>query len=381
MLAILDPELRRGAPSRKQTAGLVGGLAVLSLVVGAAVPVARAADASGRPGLASESKAKPAATDTLSFLDEEMAQSVRTVERKTIRERTETREQTSTRTAQTADTVSFGTAIGEIAGRAASAAVTATIPSIEALLRAPNAKQGRSDDRPQLLANVLKSDSSASLRRVAAWGLAQFADGDIAATALAGAVRDDKDASVREMAAWALSDARRSSTVIDALSTALRRDPSPKVRASAAWALGNIGDDKAVEALSAALSDSSRGVRMRAAWAIGNSEPKQAPKALVALLTDKEPEVRQLAAWALYNIQDPDAVSALDAAMQKETDRDTQRAFIRALASTGEKSVDAIKKLIDSKDPQVREAAIRALAGGGSSGPWPWPWPEPRPFP
>jgi HEAT repeat protein len=74
-------------------------------------------------------------------------------------------------------------------------------------------------------------------------------------------------------------------------------------------------------------------------------------------------------------------VSALDAAMQKETDRDTQRAIIRALASTGEKSVDAIKKLIDSKDPQVREAAIRALAGGGSSGPWPWPWPEPRPFP
>src|SRR5215207_4993375 len=71
MLAILDPELRRGAPSRKQTVGLVGGLAVLSLVVGAAVPVARAADAPGRPGLASESKAAPAATDTPSFLDEE----------------------------------------------------------------------------------------------------------------------------------------------------------------------------------------------------------------------------------------------------------------------------------------------------------------------
>jgi beta-lactamase regulating signal transducer with metallopeptidase domain/HEAT repeat protein len=370
MLAILDPELRRGAPSRKQTAGLVGGLAVLSLVVGAAVPVARAADAPGKPGLASESKATPAATDTPSFLDEEMAQSVRTVDRKVTREQTQTRERTA-----------VSKAVGEIAASAANAAVTATIPAIEAMLKAPNAKQGRSDDRPQLLANVLKSDSSASLRRVAAWGLAQFADGDIAANALAGAVRDDKDASVREMAAWALGDARRSSTVIDALSTALRRDASPKVRASAAWALGSIGDDKAVEALSAALSDSSRGVRMRAAWAIGSTEPKQAPKALVALLGDKEPEVRQLAAWALFNIQDPDAVSALDAAMQKETDRDTQRAIIRALASTGEKSVDAIKKLIDSKDPQVREAAIRALAGGGSNGPWPWPWPEPRPYP
>jgi HEAT repeat protein len=120
---------------------------------------------------------------------------------------------------------------------------------------------------------------------------------------------------------------------------------------------------------------------MGAAWAIGNVQPKQAPKALIALLSDREPEVRQLGAWALFNIQDPEAVPALDAAMRKETDRDTQRAIIRALASTGEKSVDAIKRLIDSKDADVRAAAIRALAGGGGGDPWPWPWPEPRPFP
>ena len=121
---------------------------------------------------------------------------------------------------------------------------------------------------------------------------------------------------------------------------------------------------------------------MRAAWAIGNAEPKQAPKALLALLSDRETEVRQIAAWALFNIQDPDAVTALDEAMRRETDRETQRALIRALASTGEKSVEAIKRLIDSKDPEVRATAIRALAGsGGGGGPWPWPWPEPRPHP
>lgn len=405
MLAILDPELRRGAPSRKQTVGLVGGLAVLSLVVGAAVPVARAADASTRPTLA-QLRGRTAATDTPSFLDEEMAQSVRTVERQ------ETRQQTVTRTSQIADSIrhrnDLGTAIGravgkgvgaavetavsqnvgkslgDLVGGAVSASVAASIPSIDALTKAiltPSAQQGRSDDRPALLANVLKSDSSAALRRVAAWGLANYADNDIAAEALAGAVRRDPDVSVREMAAWALADAHKSSTVVDALSTVLRRDASPKVRATAAWALGNIGDRDAVEALAAALSDSSRGVRMRAAWAIGNSEPKAAPKELLALLSDKDAEVRQLAAWALFNIQDPDAVPALDAAMRKETDRETQRAIIRALASTGEKSVEAIKRLIDSKDPEVRSAAIRALAGGGADGPWPWPWPEPRPRP
>jgi HEAT repeat protein len=91
--------------------------------------------------------------------------------------------------------------------------------------------------------------------------------------------------------------------------------------------------------------------------------------------------MRQMVAWALFTIQDADAVPALTTAMRSETDKDTQRALIRALASTGEQSVEAIKALIDSKDPEVREAAIRALAGGGANGPWPHPWPQPRPHP
>src|SRR4029078_10998786 len=39
MLAILTPELRRRSLGRAQTAALVGGLAALALVVGAAAPV------------------------------------------------------------------------------------------------------------------------------------------------------------------------------------------------------------------------------------------------------------------------------------------------------------------------------------------------------
>ena len=34
----------------------------------------------------------------------------------------------------------------------------------------------RADDRPQLLANVLKTDTSASLRKIAAWGLSEYAE-------------------------------------------------------------------------------------------------------------------------------------------------------------------------------------------------------------
>jgi len=401
MLAILDPELRRGAPSRRQTVGLVGGLAVLSLVVGAAVPVARAADGPVRPSRGA-AVATGAAADTPSFLDEEMSQAVRTVERK------ETRTQISRRVDSVRVRTDLGTAIGTAVGTAVGssvskaigksagqivsntveevvpAAIKTALDSVEALtgaLKAPNAEQGRNDDRPALLANVLKTDTSATLRRVAAWGLAQFGESQVGVDALTQAVRRDKDATVRETAAWALADAHSSRSVIDALSAALKSDTDAKVRATAAWALGSLGDDDGVPALTAALSDTNRTIRLRSVWAIGSISPKQAPKPLVALLSDKDEEMRQMVAWALFTIQDPDAVPALTTAMRSETDKDTQRALIRALAATGEQSVDAIKALIDSKDPEVREAAIRALAGGRASGPWPKPWPQPRPHP
>lgn len=414
MLAILDPELRRTGPSRAQTIGLVGALAVLSLVVGAAVPVARAADGtSGSPDRAAASAAAGEGLGAGNLADRALSRAVRTVERRRI-------EVTSSQVTSRVDSIrhrveqsgigsnvggSVGSAIGRSIGRsigrgvgemvgeivdgvvssAADGAVRLSVPSVEALtavINAPAARQGRSDERPALLANVLRSDTSAALRRVAAWGLAQYADADVAVQALAGAVRGDRDPAVREMAAWALADAEGgNSTVIEALSTAMRRDASVKVRATAAWALGNVGDRDAVEALSAALGDTSRSVRLRAAWAIGNVEPREAPRAVIDMLSDPEAEVRRMAAWVLYNVQDPAAVPALDAAMQREKDKETQHALIRAMAATGEKSVDAIKRLIDSNDPEVRSAAIHALAGGGASGPWPWPWPMPRPQP
>jgi beta-lactamase regulating signal transducer with metallopeptidase domain/HEAT repeat protein len=377
MLAILDPELRRSAPSRRQTVGLVGGLAVLSLVVGAAVPVARAADGSMRSRM-TETAAIGVASDTGSFRDEEMAQAVRTVERKQTWPTPKAPEWKTPRAPIATRESTEPTAPSESVSPA-----PASTPSLESLKAAINApqQQGRSDERPALLANVLKTDTSATLRRVAAWGLAQFGESQVGVEALTYAVRRDRDATVRETAAWALADARSSREVIEALSAALKSDADQKVRATAAWALGSLGDDDGIDGLTAALSDTSRAIRMRAVWAIGSISPKQAPKPLIALLSDRDKEMRQMVAWALFTIQDADAVPALTTAMRSETDKDTQRALIRALASTGEQSVEAIKALIDSKDPEVREAAIRALAGGGANGPWPHPWPQPRPHP
>src|SRR5438270_1533524 len=44
MLAILDPDLRHSSPSRQQSAGLIGSLALIAVLVGAAAPAPRAAE-------------------------------------------------------------------------------------------------------------------------------------------------------------------------------------------------------------------------------------------------------------------------------------------------------------------------------------------------
>jgi HEAT repeat protein len=99
------------------------------------------------------------------------------------------------------------------------------------------------------------------------------------------------------------------------------------------------------------------------------------------MLRDPDPKIREITAWALYNIEDPSTVPALDAALHVEQNKELQLDFIRALAALGEKSVDAIKGLLDSPDPRIKTMAVQALAGGNAAGPWPWPWPEPRPQP
>ena len=237
------------------------------------------------------------------------------------------------------------------------------------------------DDRPILLANVLRTEADPALRRTAAWGLSEYADTKVALDALSDALRKDSDASVREMAAWSLSESDGTSTSVAALSNAIRHDANENVRATAVWSLGQVGDRYAVDPLVDALTEKSKRIRTRAIWAIGNIGTNEAPRALLSALRDPDPEVRELTAWALYQIEDPSTIDELNAALKSETNKDLQVAYIRALAALGEKSVDAVRGLLTSSDPKIKSMAIRALAGGNAAGPWPWPWPEPRPFP
>ena len=398
MLAILDPELRHSTPSRRQSFALIGSLALMAVVIGAAAPAPRAAQ---EPEAAAPVASQSVGDADISQTDADRSESEAGAWIDRVADDAGEGEDSGAGAGAAAGAASgagSGAAAGAGAGAAAGAGVAKSVADAfakaipraiadrSALMELVTKGQGPqaardSDERPTLLARILLSDPNADLRQIAAWGLHEYADGTVAANALATALRRDANAEVREMAAWALHDADRSGTALDALAAALRGDANVRVRAISAWTLGQIGDESATEALTAALADASVEVRRRAIWGLGHTEPKQAPRALIAMLNDPNPEIRELVAWALFQIEDPAAIPALDAALKRETSKDLQIAYIRALAAVGDKSVDALRSLLESTDPEIKRIAVRALAGGHATGPWPWPWPEPRPFP
>jgi beta-lactamase regulating signal transducer with metallopeptidase domain/HEAT repeat protein len=380
MLAILDPELRHSSPSRRQSAALIGSLALISIVVGAAAPARRVQDAQGSAAPAPVVKdVDLVRLPTKSDQDSRDDIGSSKTQSKTATSQIENSAASISENVSAAVTSAVSTAVSSAVNTAVRTSAAISSSALRQILK--DEPQGKDDERPALLAKILTTDRDPNLRRIAAWGLADYANRQVAADALATALRRDADASVREMAAWALADANRSQTAVDALVAALRGDANTRVRAISAWSLGNVGGRSVSEALAAALSDPNVGIRKRAAWALGNADLKQAPPALIALLRDQDPEMRELAAWALYQIEDPASIPALDAALRSEPNKKLQVAYIKALAAVGEKSVDALKGLLESNDPEIKAIAVRALAGGHATGPWPWPWPEPRPFP
>src|SRR5688572_21276784 len=380
MLAILDPELRHSTPSRRQSMTLVGSLAMMAIVIGAASPAPRAAKETVAAPPAVSSITADAALPGNDVPEQEPAE-------RSARERSDIdipAETSSPAREVAAAIASSGLGVADAIAIAIPKAVEAATPSRAALLdlvKTQGPTAGSSDERPTLLARVLLNDANAELRQIAAWGLHEYADGPVAANALATALRRDASADVREMAAWALHDADGSGAAFDALAAALRGDANTQVRAISAWSLGQMGDQSAIGPLTAALSDASVEVRRRAVWGLGQVEPRQAPSALIAMLNDRDPRTRQMVAWSLFQIGDPAAIPALDAAMRRETSKELQIAYIRALAAVGEKSVESLRGLLESTDPEIKKIAVKALAGGHATGPWPWPWPEPRPFP
>src|SRR5687768_15203434 len=249
MLAILDPELRHSTPSRRQSMALIGSLALIAIVVSAAAPAPRVtrAIALTQDPVSAETPAidkdftpqdQPRSGDSVACCETEsrdidksisksISKSIRSSIKESVKESVNTSTQQSIAKAVTdavgssigaglisSITKSVGQAVGtSVASAVASATAEADDDGTAArAVERLNALGGKvaagktADDRPVLLANILRTENDPSLRRIAAWGLSEYADTQVAVEALANALRRDTDVSVREMAAWALND-------------------------------------------------------------------------------------------------------------------------------------------------------------------------------
>lgn len=361
MLAILNPELRRTAFGRVQSGALVGILAIVAVVVSAAAPSPRlpATVLPQAPGLARNaasvqptSAARSARGPEGDTLDRRGKAHVRVETESRIDMRINTRIDKQLSTALRLAHRQLGT----------------------------DAAAGDSATRIAMLEQLLRGDTAGSVRRIAAWGLAQYDDDVTVQRALTAALATDRDDGVREMAAWALGETDAGGTA--EMAKAARGDRSEGVRETAVWALGERGarDPAVLAALSGALHDPEPAVRGTAAWGLGQFHLESAPRALLEALTDSSRDVRIKAAWATSQIGDSAALPLLRAALRRETSAEVQKVQLRALIRSGE-APEQMVTWLKSSDAGVREMAARALAGGEATQPWPWPWPRPRPQP
>jgi beta-lactamase regulating signal transducer with metallopeptidase domain/HEAT repeat protein len=362
MLAILDPSLMRAAPTRVQASTLAGGVMMFAIVTGSAVP---------RAPVAANPQRVEAGIDT----------SLRDRRRGPTEYPNELPRELPVERPQSAESVQ---------PVEMPAAVPNPRPSMRLQMGSRDGGRysrgkaiGDSSVRATVLARILRTDTAASLRRTAAWGLNDFADEDVAVDALVNALRRDQNAGVREMAAWSLAYASDTRRTAPALAAAIRADADRAVRETAVWSLSEGADDgtpETIAALSAALTDEDPKVRELAAWGLGNASPKRAPAALVSALSDRSERVRRTVAWALFQIEDAESANAIEAALQREMVEDVRWALVRALAVMGDRAVEPLQRIIESGNAPLRALAIRSLAGRGPD-PWPQPRPRPRPFP
>ena len=408
MLAILDPALRRVAPSRWQSATLVGGAAVIAMIIGVAVP-ASAGPSDPRGAGPRESQVASADTSALASLPERDSIVIVHAEQPPVAPpaRPSSPERPSPTptpmpVAAPAKAARPSTMARHLPGDEPTDAQLgmASMQLIRDALRLAEKDAARNGTKPRLtiakdrdkdtsaraaiLVGVLRTEKNGESRRIAAWGLNEFTDVPDVMNALASALKRDSAESVREMAAWALGEGRAQKAGLLALREAVRSDRSTSVQTTAIWAIGQSAeplDEASAEDLGRALNSPSARVREIAAWALGSAAPSKAPRALLSALDDSDASVRKTAAWALHEIEDPAALRSLDAALRREKIPAVQTALVRALSILGEPAVDVLKRLVDDPDPTVRAMAVRSLAGGSISMPWPQPRPQPRPTP
>ncbi|HLL83749.1 MAG TPA: M56 family metallopeptidase, partial [Longimicrobium sp.] len=280
LLAILEPGVERGSPTRARTALTMGGLLAVVAAVGAMRPVevsprdlAAMPPAPGRveARVVSASVGKPAAAPApLSVLP---------------------------RSAPAAVALKDAPAAAQASAPATGARSAGAEMVVNVRMDAPAQANGTAHGSAVAALAAALKDGDAGVRVSSIRALRSLAD-PRAVQALIEALRTDADATVRNTAAWALGEIE-SRAATTALVQAMASDRSIEVRRTAAWALGQIEDPAAVDGLARALRDPDTQLRETAVWALGEIESRAAVPALSSALRDGDVAVRRLAAWAL----------------------------------------------------------------------------------
>jgi len=161
----------------------------------------------------------------------------------------------------------------------------------------------------------------------------------------------------------------------------LLRDPDPSLRQIAASVLGKIGSPQAIEALIKSLSDENGNVRWEAARALGRMRAEKAVEPLIGMIQDESDPAFGSAATALGRIGSEEAVEPLIQSLdqskawnrkavdpllkilkEEELNVSVKREIMVAfLKLKSKKTISALKKALDDKDPEVRIYAAEAL--------------------
>lgn len=108
---------------------------------------------------------------------------------------------------------------------------------------------------------------------------------------------EDQDVTVIEAAAWALGELGTPSTeagAVEALARTTNDHPEPIAREAAVAALGALGDERGLQAILKACTDKPP-IRRRAVLALAPYEGKEVEAALKKALDDRDWQVRQAA--------------------------------------------------------------------------------------
>lgn len=163
---------------------------------------------------------------------------------------------------------------------------------------------------------------------------------------------EDRDVRVREAAAQTAGKQQ-----LDQLARLLIQDPAGDVRHAAAITLGGLDDDRAVDALIAAVEDQDAIVRMASLRALVQLLTKAgAAGRLCRELWSERPQRRRAAVYALAHLHTPEAAGDVSRLVD-DPDHEVRRAVLQTVDALMRDPARVVRHLASDNNPEIRNAA------------------------